>query len=234
MFIVTDLTRFSEGNPNVCTALIDSNTGRCVRPMPYFTYDVMRRHEIMPGAKFSGVFTSSMMPGSPHIEDCTFSDMKHHGPATKADFRNILMNSSVESVVAGFGPAAAGGGKVIPLVSPPACSLITIQVAPSAVFVVEDAYSSKKLKLNFTDASGAIYRYMPITDLGFHEYAQRLRSESEFDSINLQIHNASEIFLRVGLSRPYKAPDGREGWWIQVNGIYTFPKKIDIVRGYKD
>ena len=92
MFIVTDLTRFSEGNPSVCTALIDFNTGRCVRPMPYFTYDVMRRHRIMPGAKFSGVFTSSIVAGSPHIEDCTVSDIKHHGPANKDDFRNILLS----------------------------------------------------------------------------------------------------------------------------------------------
>jgi hypothetical protein len=40
--------------------------------------------------------------------------------------------------------------------------------------------------------------------------------------------------MRIGLSREYTATDNRNGYWLQANGIYTFPHFHEGIRGYSD
>ena len=76
------------------------------------------------------------------------------------------------------------------------------------------------------------FRYLPITDLGFYEYAQRLaKNGAGLKKLNQYLEQQEEIFLRIGLSRIWKNND-REGYWIQVNGIYTFPEYMKEIRAY--
>ena len=42
----------------------------------------------------------------------------------------------------------------------------------------------------------------------------------------------TEVFLRIGLGRSYKNEQGTEGFWMQANGIYTFPAKLSYIRSY--
>lgn len=233
MYLVTDLTRFSAGNPNVCTALLDIETGRCVRPMPYFTYEVMKKHGILPGALFSGSFQPVKAVTAPHVEDCDFSDLVYHGPASKRQFRDVLDASLTPSVGQGFGVPLAAGQKVIGEGVGCGCSIITIRVHPAKISVHPDGYNKEKIKASFTDGSGQQFRYMPITDLGFYDYSKNHRKDGAIEIINAHLNSVDEVYLRVGLSRIYDAPDGRRGYWIQVNGIYTFPARLEIARGYE-
>lgn len=233
MYIVTDLTRFSPGNPNVCTALLEVESGRCVRPMPYLTYNVMRKHGILPGALLSGSFRSTKSAVAPHVEDCDFSGLKYHGAASKQQFREVLAASLKQSVAQGFGVPLAVGQKVIGREAACNCSIITIRVPPARISVHPDSYNNEKIKASFTDGDNQQFRYMPITDLGFYDYAKNHRNDGAIEVINEHWSSADEVYLRVGLSRFYEAPDARKGYWIQINGIYTFPGRLDIARGYE-
>jgi hypothetical protein len=112
-------------------------------------------------------------------------------------------------------------------------SIITISVDPGAFEIVQDRFDESKIKVHFTDASGQSFRYMPIIDLGFSDYARAHHQAGELDRLTDHISNSGQLYLRVGLSRSYRAPNGTEGFWMQVNGIYTFPEKLELVRGYE-
>jgi hypothetical protein len=51
--------------------------------------------------------------------------------------------------------------------------------------------------------------------------------------LNDFIHQQQEACVRVGLSREYQSPDGRQGFWMQINGVYTFPGFFEGTRGYR-
>jgi hypothetical protein len=64
------------------------------------------------------------------------------------------------------------------------------------------------------------------------DYAQRHRESSALAALNEQIATQDEVFLRIGLTRVYKNPQGKEGFWLQSNGIYTFPSILRYIRSY--
>lgn len=229
--IVTDLTRFS--NPDiVCIAAIDSSDGICVRPLPYLATQACRDLNILPGTIISGDFVTAPNLVGPHQEDCSYSNLAFEGQCTSVDFRSLLAASQFTGVEDGFSISLENGQKLIPPSHSVARSIITIEVAPSNIAIVDDRYNPGKIKLNFTDGAGREFRYLPITDLGFHEYAKRNRDQGNLTSVNSHIRSQSQVLLRIGLGRKYAAPDGREGYWLQANGIYTFPDCLIAIRSY--
>lgn len=50
--------------------------------------------------------------------------------------------------------------------------------------------------------------------------------------INNFISKQNIAYIRLGLSREYSSPDGRNGYWLQVNGIYTFPDYNKNIRKF--
>lgn len=224
--VVTDLTRFK--NPDIrCVAGVDLNSGRCIRPMPYLPSELCRKLKMLPGAILEGKFSPIAGTKPPHVEDMAYSDLKFLGPASSSDFRLALMHGRVDSIEKGFA-IALGGNRCIPNTHTPPGSLITIAVSPDSISVVRDKYG---LKVHVTDQTGNTYRYMPITDLGFYEYAEdKTKTSADIAKLNNFVRSQKEVFVRVGLSRPYTAPDGRSGHWIQANGIYTFPDYFKEIR----
>lgn len=229
--IITDLTRFAPGKPIVCTAGIDDSTGECIRPLPYLEFSNFTRMGIFPGGILSGDFTPHPKRHSPHIEDCNYEDLKFRGPCSSTDFHSVLSRTKASNVVEGF-KKTPQDGKVFPISSPPFCSIITIRVEPSEIEIVEDSYKPGKIRLHFADASGMQFRHISITDLGFYDYAQRHRESGALDELNSAIADQDEVFLRLGLGRAYDDGRGRNGYWMQANGIYTFPDKLSYVRSY--
>jgi len=45
------------------------------------------------------------------------------------------------------------------------------------------------------------------------------------------ISSQNEIYLRIGVGRRWKVSE-RDGYWLQVNGIYTFPNFLEEIRTY--
>ncbi|WP_420389363.1 dual OB domain-containing protein [Marinobacter sp.] len=230
--IITDLTRFST-DENVCTAVIDVNTGECLRPMPYLKSKRCKELGIHPGAILKGDLV--LKPGSqnPHIEDSSYSNLQFHGACTSDQFRRVLYNSLSESVSDGFGVDFAEGQKHIPHDQLANCSIITVKIEPNKFSIHEDQYKPGKIKATFTDSSGRRYSYLSITDRGFHDYAKRHQDDGRLNEVAQLIEGQEDLYLRIGLSRVFQVPDGRNGYWLQVNGIYTFPDFHDEIRTYE-
>jgi hypothetical protein len=169
----------------------------------------------------------------PHIEDMRHRKLRFVGSCSSDEFRRLLSNCAFPSVEEAFEVTLPDRQKHIPTSTPPPRSLATVQLPPTAIQIVPHLYDDSKIKLNLTEPTGKEYRFLGITDLGFHDYAKRHReTSSDFAELNRHISRQSELFVRLGLSRPHKAPDGREGFWIQVNGIYTFPDSFEGTRRY--
>lgn len=230
-YILTDLTRFSKPD-KVCIALVDPETGQCFRPIPYLTSKACSDLDIQPGAKILGKLTLRKDRQAPHIEDANYGDLKFAGPSTTQEFRGILEKTLSPSISEGFGVSFEANQKHIPDDTPAGSSILTIKVNPSAITIHEDQYNRGKIKLSFQDASGHQFRYLSITDRGFYDFAQQHQNDSELEKVQGLLQSQEEIFLRIGLSRSFKANDGREGCWIQVNGIYSFPEYPKKIRQY--
>jgi len=227
--IITDLTHF-ENEDKVCTAGICTDTGQCIRPMPYLLSNECKRLKILPGAILSGVFNPPANNTPPHTEDRNYQNLKYLEPCSPESFKKILNNSLAESVCSGFGIELSFKQKHIPVEHALTHSIITIKISPKNATIVEDSYKPGRIRFNFTDNDNARYWFWSITDLGFYRYA--LAHITELAAINDFIHEQDELYLRVGLTREYKSKDGRNGYWLQINGIYTFPDYHKGIRSY--
>ncbi len=227
--IVTDLTRFN--NQDVCIAGICPDTGACIRPLPYLSKARCLELNILPGAILAGQFTPRRC-SPPHGEDHSYKNLVFCGPCSSAAFRNILAESATESVEDGFSVRIPQGQKYIPTETPPNISIITLRIDPQGLQIVKDCYNDTKLRVHIMENSGRELRYISITDLGFYECAMsHVAERGALDRLNDFLHSQEEVFVRVGLSREHES-QGRKGFWIQANGIYTFPDCPKDIRSY--
>lgn len=229
--IITDLTRFST-DENVCTAVIDVHTGECLRPMPYLKSARCKELGIHPGAILKGNFVLQPNRGNPHLEDASYSNLQFRGACSGDQFVHILENSLSNSVSDGFGVNFDANQKHIPRNQVANCSIITIKILPSQLTIHEDQYKPGKIKASFTDNSGHRYSYLSITDRGFHDYAKKHQNDGKLHEVTDFIRQQNSVYLRIGLSRAW-AVESRNGYWLQVNGIYTFPNFHKEIRSYE-
>lgn len=231
--IITDLTRFSNRNI-LCTAGIDVDTHECIRPMPYLESKRCRELNMLPGAILTGNFSPHNNTEIPHTEDMDYQNLKFHGHCSSSEFRNLLAKSVYQSIEDGFEVSLENRQKHIPREASPVRSLITISVNPQSVKIVQDQFKPETIKAHVTDNAGKEYSFLSITDFGLHEYAEHHYKEAgNYSNINNLIQAQEEVYLRIGISRFYEAPNGKAGFWIQVNGIYSFPKYFEAARQYK-
>jgi hypothetical protein len=232
--IVTDLTRFKKGNPNVCLAGIDPKTRQCVRPYPYVSMTEYQRLNIVPGVILDWELINPSAVIKPHVEDMDYIKLPTVvGPCTSTAFEDILTVTLSSSIKKGFDNKVPDTSKVIPAVDPPGRSIITLKVSPKQIKIARDKFDKEKIKLHFDDNDGTNYPFLPITDLGFYNLAIARQSEVTYtDLLNEFIWGQKLVFLRIGLSRKFDHMDGRSGYWLQINGIYTFPEFMTKVRTY--
>ncbi len=200
--------------------------------MPYLRTADCVRLGILPGAILSGQFVPQQGLVGPHQEDASYSGLKFVGASSSEEFRKALEAGLHKSVAAGFEITLQVGQKHVPADHPVQRSIITIKADPSSIKIVEDRYNPGKVKIHFSDGSGHDFRFLSITDLGFHRYAQTHRAQSDLAHVNGFITRQPEVYLRIGLSRAYNIR-GINGYWMQVNGIYTFPEFFSELRSYK-
>lgn len=231
-YIVTDLTRFKKDDI-VCTAVIDMETGACLRPMPYLESEMVKKFNMHPGAIIEGEITLQHNAQNPHVEDADYQKLNYLGPATNHDFKAVLDQTLSPSIAAGFNVNFADGQKYIPVGEQAACSIVTVKISPSDLSIHEDNYNPGKIKASITDGDDRYYSYLPITDLGFHGYAMKHYQDGELTTLRRFIRSQDELYLRVGVGRRHK-PQGsdKDGFWLQVNGIYTFPNFLEEIRSY--
>ena len=228
--IVTDLTRFAKDDL-VCIAGIDVKSKQCIRPLPYIQKDVCKKLKILPGAILAANFTKPPKVNKPHTEDMHYDKLSFKGPCTSDEFESILKSSLYPSINEGFDGKVPAGAKVIPPESPSSRSIITLKLKPTQIEIVRNAFDAKNLRLNILDNDGRKYSYLSITDLGFH--SSFISKKTNPDELNEYVRGQKKLYVRIGLSRQYRnLKDGRDGFWIQVNGIYIFPEFMTKVRTY--
>ena len=72
---------------------------------------------------------------------------------------------------------------------------------------------------------------MPLTDFGLNGFAESCHNLKELKTLNDFIRSQAEIYLRIGLSTPWNNGT-TNGYWMQVNGLYTFPDYHHEIRNY--
>ena len=148
--------------------------------------------------------------------------MTNVGFCTEPEFLKALLAGKTSSPEDGFGLPLEPGQKHFPEETPPGRSLLTLEVEPSRLDIVQDARDPRKLRATFQDAQGREHRFLSITDLRFHQKAETLCKAEALFNTNKFLHGRARVLLRIGLTRLHQAPDGRKGFWMQVNGIYSF------------
>jgi hypothetical protein len=228
--IITDLTRFSKPDI-VCTAAIDQKTGECLRPIPYFKSARVAELNIHPGAILEGDLTVNDGNANPHLEDSSYTKLRYLGAASSEDFRSTLDLTLSSSIASGFGVTFAEGQKYIPVGTHAKCSIITIKIPPTSLQIHEDQFKPGKIKASFTDGAGQSFRYLSITDIGFFDFAKRHQNDGQLSNVQLFLSTQEELYLRIGVSRQWQLGE-KNGYWLQVNGIYTFPDFNREIRCY--
>lgn len=226
--VITDVTHF-KNEQLICVAGIDINTGECLRPTSpnYFSAQDLKAYQIKPGSVLSGNFQFLNPSFLPHIEDVSYKNLKFERLCSKNEFREALKSSLSKNIEDGFGIDLGNERKCISSSLNPSKSLITISVNPKSVFVFQDdGFGKKRIKIHFTDENGKEFKYIPVNDLGY--YAK----DYNYEKVNSIVEKQDNVFLRVGIGRQYKSQDGRDGYWIQVNGIYSFPNYFEAARIY--
>ena len=229
--IITDLTRFSQP-VDVCTAGTDVRSNVCIRPWPYLKMAYCIQLGILPGAILEGDFKRKAGLTGPHQEDAAYANLKFAGPCTADEFKGALNAGLFNSVEAGFEIKLGTGQKCVPINHPVKRSIITLAVNPRSIAIVEDGYKPGKIRIHFTDGTGRQFSYLSITDFGFHRYAEKHHAANDLAGLNAFIGRQPEAYLRIGLSRAHEI-GGTIGYWMQVNGIYTFPDFLKDIRSYK-
>jgi hypothetical protein len=230
--IITDLTRFH--NPGeVCTAGYDLSTKELIRPQPYIARNECDRLKILPGAIIEGDFTPKSKQEVPHVEDHERGNIRYIGPCSSSEFKKALEIGLFDSIDAGFETPEKEHPRCVPKDHPVKRSIITIRVDPNKIKVEQSPFNDTKIKIDFMDSNGESYSNFPLTDLGFHRYATGELANKRLQDVNSFLQDQDEILLRVGLARFWRnEKTGVEGYWMQVNGVYTFPGYHQELRGY--
>lgn len=230
--IITDLTRFK--NPDiVCIAATDPATGEFFRPQPYIPSETCKEYDLQPGTVITGELILQATAKQPHVEDSSWEELDPIGRCTKKQFQDVLELTLSDSISEGFDVEFTEQyQKHIEQEDAPECSIITIKIPPANFRILEDRFNEGKIKASFTDNDGTYFSYLSITDRRFYDFAQEHYNDGKLDEVTDFIHEQDELYLRVGLSRYYEAEDGRAGYWLQVNGIYTFPSYMDEIEAY--
>lgn len=220
--VVTDITRFKD-NDNVCMALLDVDSCKCHRPLPYATKAIIEQKGISPGMIVDATVIPNEAAVRPHVEDCLFVNDLWLERMDEVSFKDLLERSAVDSVKEAFGGMITSKERNVPVNSPTDCSIRTIRINPLSLSISVVGTREQKLRLSFTDKTGETFRHTPIADLNFHSCALKYVNYDRLEDFNTALAGGEEVFMRVGLSRGYTGKNGKQGYWMQANGIYCFP-----------
>ncbi|MDD9955682.1 MAG: hypothetical protein OXP68_05630 [Anaerolineaceae bacterium] len=236
--LITDLTAM--GGDRVCIAGIDREWN-AIRPV-FSLPDIPIRNDlymgrqvvIRPGAVVTMQLEPLTNPEAPHVEDHLWSGshrMRHAGVLDDERWRNALQGLVERSARPLFGAELRALGRQrnrIFLPGEATHSLATVRCRRNLVFrLSEKDGGGFRYALSFFDDRGESYQNIPVTDLALRAWANaqvRQGATTDFisDLLSTQLNEAHHVYLRLGLGREYEGK-----FWLQVNGIYSFPDWLD-------
>ncbi len=226
-FLVTDLTKFATDDCH-CVAGIGED-GKCYRPVrEFFTPRECRTYCILPGALLEVRFQHVAEARAPHNEDCHREYVRFLRKGRVREFAATLAGSCWPSVAQGFGVDHGSCRRCIPAESAPQRSIITVEIPLGSCFFHRDECSGK-IRFTFFDLTGDHYANMPLADLKLRELLEANSGNRAIDRLNSFLHRQETVYLRIGIGRLFRANE-RQGYWLQVNGVYSFPDWIPGTR----
>lgn len=242
--IITDVTRMS--GDRVCIAGVDKK-GNCIRPLLAYPDMICEDHLyindmviIRPRAVVNMFLEPDPKPVPPHTEDHLWinpNQIEYLRQPDDAIWKIVLKRIASKSVAEIFEADLHKNKKVTP--GEGVRSLGTIQAASIETFgyyelEFDEAEGKKgKYTLSFIDAAGEKFYQIPVTDLSLRYYLEYLHTQGrmrprQIRELMEQKLAKAEIWLRLGLTRPYQKSDGDQKWcYIQVTGLYTFPDYLE-------
>lgn len=205
--------------------------------LDYFNFQTVKDHQIIPGSCLEGNFVRQPNLSAPHIEDHKIlGQLQDADAATAAAFEQVLEESSFTTLNDGFGMLPVN--RLYLPAAPPPLSIITLKLtSPGTQFklVADSGFGELKLKLkaHVRDATGYELSWLPVTDLGFCDHIARIReADPQLRQLNAFIQGQRVVYLRIGLTRRFAPSPDRDGYWVQLNGIYSFPNFRQDLRIY--
>ena len=217
--VVTDLTHMSGGK--ICIAGIDPTTGRCFRPEPYKDRVWCAENGVEPGVVLRGAMKNLPNTTNPHIEDRYCKALCKADGVEVEDLCDLLARTLSASVCDGFGSELPESQKYYPRDAPPGRSIVTIEVKDIRI-----VYNYSKVKAHVTDSAGREFSFLPVADLLLREYVLGQDEDARSGAcahVTRHLRAQDHVYCRIGLGRAFKAKDDRDGYWLQVNGIYSCP-----------
>lgn len=243
VLIITDVTRMKDDR--VCIAGVDRK-GRCYRPLlPYpeflrehHLYDIDESVVIRPRAVVNLFLEPDPKPDAPHTEDHFWKNQNKVEFLRLPDdkiWQAVMERTASDSVEDIFHAKIHKKKHITPGDGERSLGTIKPLSIDKLGFyrLTFNDIETNKFSLNFTDASNQVYKQIPITDLSLRYYIEYLRVHKHYSPPRIRElleskFNQSEVWLRLGLTRPYQKSDTDEKWcYIQVTGIYTFPDYLD-------
>ncbi len=226
--VVTDVSRM--GGERVCLAGVDAD-GRTWRPEPENRLGLQRidlstatGKLIRTGSviEFCGKPKDAIEP--PHVEDVVYEgEIKLIRQANESMWIKAIRATCFPSVNAVFDNLIQRGRFVPPLSKTRSLGTI-VPIASTVECSVTDT-SKPAVRLKFTDSSGTEFVDWVINDLAFVDYVAHLLSSGKNHhgvetDVNVRLRKMPELFLRLGLTRPWSA-SGPEQCWTQITGIHS-------------
>lgn len=230
---ITELTRMNRGC--VCVAGYDEN-GICIRPvLP--PPGISERSLLVNGKPV--VFPFALVeyrllepcPHPPHTEDYRYDPEAVHFVRIlpEQERQAILQKTLYQSVAAIFEQQihTDPGFYVMDGCGPRSLGTIHPRQVLRVIYGQEQE-GAWDYRLMFEDNLGATYR-LKVTDLTWHYYCDRLRSDngepSEVAEKLTAALRSRTVFLRIGLARGWaKFP---ERCYLQITGVHTFPDYLE-------
>lgn len=220
--VVTHLTRMQVGF--VCVAGIDPTSGEHIRPV--VPGRRLRRNEIHIGGSEIVIGTeldlgrTTAVPSPPEVEDHAFTP-----PAARrvrdwsaGDLAGLLRRHAAPSLADIFGAELEPDGATSSMgVRTGRASLGCL--APATLLKVNvDSYMKVKVALD----DGGRRLAVTVADLRLYESDQKTPDRSAIARLQAALTRDPEVFLSVGLSRPFAKAGGTLRHWLQINNIHVF------------
>ena len=224
--VINHLTRMHGGH--ICTAGVDLQTGRHVRPVldggPLPFYLLSQYGGPFEMARIVDLGSPRATPVPPHIEDCVLvpSCAKLVRRACPKEFSRVLDEIAQPTLAEIFGDCMrpAGSGAFAAEVGAGKVSLGCLPLqGPAELFFKEDHRGGRRLRMRFSD--GRLCVEASVTDLRLFADDHATPNAAAVRAANEGLRNSRNAILCVGLTRPYSpGPNQPERHWLQVNNLH--------------
>ncbi len=217
----------------ICVAGIETATYRHVRPVTLpgdpLTRVLLRENGGPFGAgALVDIGRVVAVPNAPEMEDHRFdvTRAKRVGDIAGETYLELLGAIERRDIRAAFGPELERVGRTYAV--EPGCgsrSLAVLRAKRRPAFEINE-YGELRLWYNDVEPPA----YLSVKDVRLFEDDQKTIKTSVVDDISRRLRRGVEVFLMLGLTRPWLKPgESHERHWLQLNGICLADRAVGDV-----